>query len=135
MNIQIVNDRIEWICDKCERPIADGEGIVCCDEAAASDRHRRVTDFDEAHGPDMSIAELLARPQDTPWQALHNSCLPEDEVGPYGFGVQRIRTPWEMLAWTEHLLAIHWIYEDTDWLSVVKHLAAVGGSPTIPEPL
>jgi hypothetical protein len=117
---------VTWRCQSCGEPIDAGEGFLCLPYAerrryqgelgAWKERHPRGTD-----GPDgwIDLSALLAMPEHAKWGAWHLRCDPEPDESFYFIAVERIRSPWDVLHWTGHLLGKQWI-DETDWITVLR---------------
>lgn len=81
---------IQWTCVTCGFHIADGAGCVNIPFAELS-----------AHKPGR---ELVWRPQ-------HDKCLATPAV--YGLDVDTLRTHWDVLRWTHHLMEKNWFIDST----------------------
>lgn len=62
-----------------------------------------------------------------PWRPVHFFPHPEAER-PYGMGVERLRTPEALLAWTEHLLGQDWCIP-ADWAALLGEQRRALGLP------
>jgi hypothetical protein len=121
-------EQLVWSCDQCGIEIPDSEGIVWCEEHSAIRTAEEKREWDASHRGAVNVDEFLDLPSSMPWTALHFECLPESEVGPYGINVERIRSVWDFLAWTSHLMGKDWVVEATNWPTMVHQLAELGGS-------
>lgn len=107
--------RLEWECERCGFPIADGAGAVRIDLA-------EVRDAEAAGEPVMtSWDDIIQQDYFYPaqWMARHIAC--DDIDGPfYAIDVERIRTPEQMLWWTAHLMEKRWL-TFTNWRGIIRH--------------
>lgn len=115
-------DRIEWTCDTCRKPIADGTGSVRVSFKERREVKAARAKWDEAH-PDLIVkgSELMTYPRGVGWMVLHDDCTPEPEEG-YAIAVNRIRDTRALLAWTVHLMEKEWLPE-TRWDKLIERAA------------
>jgi hypothetical protein len=118
--------RLDWRCQACQQPIADGAGTLSIDYGDIG----RVQEWQRAHyNPELgghvyTGADLLDGPE-AHWKVLHHACDPNpDGAGQYHFDVSTIRTLEQTLNWTAHLLDKDWL-PDTDWAELIYALPGV----------
>ncbi|MEX0783770.1 MAG: hypothetical protein WD557_14085 [Dehalococcoidia bacterium] len=85
-------------------------------------------EWDQAHGPGVSAAELADYPYadgnplgEVPWVWGHLSCPAGDGGDGYHFEATRFETSADALAWTFHLMEKSW-FPGTDWETLVRRL-------------
>lgn len=121
-------ERLVWSCDGCGEQIEDGDGVLWCDITDVHAVEEATDHYDEEHGSVVTLDELLEYPSSARWRPLHFSCSGVDEVGPYAISVERIRSSWDVLAWTRHLLEKEWVTKHTNWRAIAGAVAEAGGS-------
>lgn len=89
---------IEWTCNACGFPIADGAGSINIPFAHLS-----------AHRPGRDLV----------WRARHDRCLATPDV--YGIDVESLRTHWDVLRWTHHLMSKNW-FVDSTWAGILSSI-------------
>lgn len=117
-------DRLVWVCDVCQRPIADGKGAVF---VRTSDRlayregqdaiSRERVAFYAANPGRVYVENMTAwmeAADPAPWRSLHHKCDRTPGDCAYWFDVSRIRTLAAVLSWTRHLMGKAWL-EETAW--------------------
>ena len=116
-------DQLVWNCSICNLPIADGAGYLTVElnEAKHVLQWRKEWDAD-LRSRDFAMKELGSCPEPTRWLALHAACDPVSKPGPYDMPVERLRTPWDLLAMTERLMGNSWL-EGTDWRRVLRKVS------------
>jgi hypothetical protein len=75
----------------------------------------------------VTMDDLRTRARSAPWLSYHGACDPLDERGAYSIDVERVRSGWDALAWTEHLMSKTWLGV-TDWRHVLGRIAKEHGS-------
>lgn len=128
---------LHWYCDTCHALIPNREGagwliLTGPEKAKAMDADSQWDEFDyeqrkksEAEGRPGFIVYSLAdapRPEGGRWAVVCQRHAPDERLGDYAVGVERIATVTQMLRWTLHLTGKRW-YEHTDWESIC-YLAA-----------
>lgn len=113
---------IEWTCYSCEELIDDGDGLM----------HVYVDDYitfrewrDGQPEGGRSLSEILDTPEPPEWIAEHFDCAGE-VADLYSIAIDRLRTPAQILAVTEHLMGKTW-FPLTSWERVLL-AAARGGA-------
>ena len=126
---------LEWVCEQCGEPIADGAGYVCVDERAARAFEEKEvawqaqtianqTAAGSATGF-ISGADLLDYPQPVHWEFLHEACDPHpNRANDYWYAIERVRTPGDVLSRSAHLLESKDWLRHTDWHLVLSRAAA-----------
>jgi hypothetical protein len=118
-------DLLVWPCAICDLPIADGSGYLTVDlNEAKRVRQWRESWEQELRAREVAMKELETCPKPTRWLVLHRACDPESKPGPFGMPVEKLRTAWDLLAWTGHLMGNAWL-EGTDWRRVVRSVVEV----------
>lgn len=120
---------IEWICDGCKKPIADGQGYICCDESTAYERlnaeYAELSERTEFRA--MTMRELLDRPGLVHWEVWHRKCDPHPNRADYHFPVEECRTLSQLLDWNTHLMQGKRWTRYTNWPSFIqRHVAPTG---------
>ena len=110
--------RIDWSCHRCQLPIRDHDGYLYVDTISDTPPPP------PRRGYVPTLGELLDTPTPEPWRAAHAQCMPEETVT-YTIAVERLRTPWQLLAWTAHIMAKPWAADGTDWLHLIETKAGV----------
>lgn len=119
---------IEWNCSVCGKAVDDGAGYLTIDIDEVNKVEDARREWDAAHPRDFSVDELLAEyPRDAGWLVFHGDCDPEPDRQSYWFDVGRIRSPWDVVAWTAHLMEKSWL-PATSWDSLIGKLAKDHGS-------
>jgi hypothetical protein len=120
-------DPLVWTCAVCDLPIADGTGYLTVDlkEAKRVVQWRAEWERD-LRSRDFAMKELATCPQPTRWLVLHAACDPVSKPGPYDMAVEKLRTPWELLAMTERLMGNRWL-EGTNWRRLISRVAEERG--------
>lgn len=106
---------LEFICDSCSRPVANGDGSVFIWFVDLHDRRRQLAEWERIHGGDSSavdLADLLTHPDDVQWRIRHYDCEPDDSDG-YHIDVEHVRTWRGLVEWTSHLMEKNWLQETT----------------------
>lgn len=119
-------DKLIWVCDACQRPIADGKGAVFfrnsdlrayCKGQAELKRKEQVIGPDPKTGRSLvitNVADLLEAAVPAPWLTMHHKCDKTPGDCRYWFDVARVRTLPAVLSWTRHLMGKRW-FMDTAW--------------------
>ena len=125
------DDRIIWMCSICDKPIEDGEGYVVVNEGDATRAEEEKRSWDTEHDRAMTFDEMSERPEQVAWRVLHAACDSEpDEQEVYQLDVERIRTAWDALSWTSHLIGKPWL-SATNWSSLIRRISAEHGAEII----
>jgi hypothetical protein len=93
--------RLDWSCAECREAIEDGAGYLWCDVSSALDTLR---------------AEANWRTSD-----------PDPESGRYVIDVDHLRSPWDLVRWTCHLMEKNWLGA-TNWLQVLRYASDRAGA-------
>jgi hypothetical protein len=121
-------DQLVWRCSICEAPIADGAGYLTVDMNEAERVLQWRSEWErDLRSRDFAMRELETCPEPTRWLVLHAACDPASKPGPYDLAVENLRTAWDLLAWTEQLMAQEWV-GGTDWRRVLGRVADEHGS-------
>jgi hypothetical protein len=107
--------------------VGDAAGYVTVDVHEAIRAERSRMQWDQDHPGATTLDELVTRERPVHWVVLHAACDQVDERGPYTIEVERIRSAWDALAWTDHLIGKTWVAH-TDWGSLINQIAKAGGS-------
>lgn len=131
----IINATLEWACEICGETIDDGDGYI---ELPRSERRRyteQLKDW-ESDNPQPDVEPTLCEqlrniqtdwnrfvsmPAKAHWWAIHRTCDPNINSGGDWFDVATIRTHFDVLDWTAHLMSKNWI-NDTDWHRLIKRI-------------
>lgn len=97
-------DPLQWPCDVCGKPIADGDGLVTI--------HR-----DEIPSHRRAEVEWKRRGPRGEWRLWHRGCDPDINSDDYFFRIERVRTVADLLDMTAHLSEKGW---DTNWPDVLR---------------
>lgn len=116
---------LEFICDTCGTPIADGDGSIRMSFNAINQTMRAIRDSQSGSDGVGTVGSLLALPPILPWRILHSVCRPQGDDA-YEIDVERARTLDGLDWWTEHLRAKNWL-QLTDWDELVGGVAARDG--------
>ncbi len=125
-----MTEPLAWDCEVCAEPIADSAGHVCVSYRELHERTRLAREWDEQHAGTfaVSIGEFLTYPATVSWRVLHARCDPEPDSDDYWIGVERIRTPGDVISWTAHLLGKRWL-QVTNWDDLLRTVATrLGGA-------
>ena len=115
-------DDITWRCEVCTEPIDDKLGMLWVDivEATKAIRARREWDaMPRANGEPLALTN---RPRAVPWHRVHYNCDPIPDAAAYMIEIEKIRSPWQLIEWTSHLMGKAWI-DGSDWASCIGRLA------------
>ncbi len=109
---------IEWRCDRCDEPVADGEGAIFVWDQDVNARKVAYEEWVKTQPRGWRV-NISSCPSLAAWQTLHHDC---DFYGrsSYWFDVARARTLEQVLDWTLHLAAKGWVIEHTDWIQFVR---------------
>jgi len=123
---------IAWPCSVCAAHIANGCGYVLVDVLAARDSLRAGAAWQRAHSGPVDVHELLSTfPAEVQWHAVHRRCDPDpDSASEYVIDVERIRSPWDVIGWTAHLMGKNWL-EATNWSALIRSVAMRAGVTSI----
>ena len=120
------SQQLVWVCEVCERPIADGKGAVFVrytDRRAYREGQADLKLKGREIGPDsttgrslviFSAVDLMEAAPAAPWRTMHHKCDTTPGDCAYWFDVARIRTLLDVLSWTRHLMEKNWLGE-TAW--------------------
>jgi hypothetical protein len=113
----------------CGDPIADDGGYVTMSYAELNAHKRATRVWDEEHAGQFAVTagELLTYPETVRWRVLHADCDPEPDSPDYCVGVERIRTPAQVVSWAAQLGDKNWI-QLTDWSGLLRNVASQLGS-------
>jgi hypothetical protein len=117
-----------WMCEVCDKPVADGSGYVCVSLADVAEHGERWNEWMEKH-PSRAVADLGffldTYPKPVPWRVLHEECDPRADpyLDDYGINVAGVRTEKQVIAETARLLGMPWL-QATNWADVLR---SVGG--------
>lgn len=102
--------RLEWECERCGFPIADGVGAVRIDLVEVREAESLESDWRNAVDPSLRYPAV--------WLARHVAC--DDIDGPfYAIDVERIRTHAQLIWWTAHLMDKPWLTV-TNWRGILR---------------
>jgi hypothetical protein len=113
---------IQWVCEVCGDPIANGEGYLSIDYADIE----RVEEFERRRRPReprvVTLGEFVEGfPGLAHWRVVHEACDARPDWNlDYCIYVERMRTQGGALSWAAHLLGKNWI-QSTDWDDVLRH--------------
>jgi hypothetical protein len=114
--------QVTWMCVACGFAIADGDGWVQARSSEVDAYQEANKAWEQEHEDEGSIGatlgELIDSPQPAQWRAIHSVC---DATGgePYALGVEDLRTPWQLVHQTAHLIEKNW-FLSTDWGDVLR---------------
>lgn len=118
---------ITWLCCGCRQAIADGSGYLSLSAAESRRYHEELTAWRErfpsgTEGPHgcADLAAVMAHPAPARWMAWCSACDPQPDAGRYDVAIERIRTAWQALEWTAHLVSKAWVCDETDWVEVAR---------------
>jgi hypothetical protein len=119
---------IEWRCDQCGEPIADGGGYVELPDAEVERCDRETVEWNERHGGSrlLSGAALLDSPRPAHWAVHHRECDPAPDAASYWFDVSRCRDTAALLRWTAHLWSR---FPLSDWDDVLRRVSRLDEGP------
>lgn len=119
--------RLQWVCDVCGKPVADGKGYLLVDQGAAVESYQARRELDRAQfekeAADRAAGGLGLVPVDLAgymelshpnWRVLHGDCDTAPPAYDYWFAVERCRTLAQLLDWNAHLHGKNWL-DRTDW--------------------
>jgi hypothetical protein len=119
---------VVWNCAACGFAIADGDGWVQVRMGEVMKYEDELAAWSAKHDDDggVGMSDLASHPEPVPWHALHAVC---DSTGgePYAFGVEELRTAWDLVKVTSHIMEKTWL-PSTNWEAVLdrKHTEATG---------
>ncbi|MCM2431066.1 hypothetical protein [Streptomyces sp. RKAG337] len=106
-----MTDDLVAVCDLCLQAIADGEGALEVDTAAA-DRAARI--WRERVGPDpLAVFRTTPGARPVAWTVRHGGCGSAPRFA-YTIAVERVRSWTALLHWWTHLADKSWL-PATDW--------------------
>lgn len=116
-----MSETITWICFHCGDEVEDGEGFLQVRMPDVIRQEQATVEWEAQHtDPDGGIGFDLADgpPDEVPWNALHGKC---DAAGgePYAINIEELRTPWDLVKWTAHLMEKDWLTA-TAWDSLLQ---------------
>lgn len=126
---------LNWTCDQCRFPIADGEGFLAVDERAACTYPERDIAWQAevlandaqtvARGiTTVPASALMGSPPLAAWRAQHHRCNPTPEQIDYIIDIEQIRTTGDLLEWTLHLTETKDWLRYTNWTRTVRDITA-----------
>jgi hypothetical protein len=129
LEIDVSHQTVTWLCADCGDLIADGDGYLCLPFAEMRRYRSERKAWKELH-PNGTTDELgfldwkafWSKPEEAAWNTWHLRCDPEPEASFYFIGVERIRTPWDVIHWTAHLLGKRWI-DQTNWVDLLHAIS------------
>lgn len=124
--------KIAWTCDECGKPIRDGAGYITVDHSEIAKHRNGERSWEAAlerrrvEQGNTWVAVNLAELPDNPraaWKVLHGTCDPNPDSSDYWIGVERLRTPGDVIGLSAHLFEKNWI-QATTWASLLRGVAA-----------
>ena len=116
----MIADRVTWWCQQCREPVGDGDGYLHVDVGRASRIVVAQRKWQRDHTEQVfSLAQLRQVPRVAQWRVHHRLCDPRPESDDYWIGVERVRTPAQLLRWTLHLQEKNW-YAGADWSGLMR---------------
>jgi hypothetical protein len=114
---------LDFICDACSRPVADGQGSLYVNFGELGARRTAKAEWEASRDPSgaLDIMGLLGLPGLATWHIHHDGCRPEG-ADDYDIAVERIRTWRDLCRWTAHLMEKNWLVE-TDWRVLLGNAA------------
>jgi hypothetical protein len=114
---------LEYVCDGCMRPVADGDGALYLNFGELAESRRAKEQWDTSRDPSgrLDIVSLLLLPGLASWHIHHDACRPEGADG-YDIAVERVRTWRDLVRWTAHLMEKNWL-PHTNWRSLLGNAA------------
>lgn len=115
---------LEFICDTCGTPIADGYGSIRMPYEALNEARFKAAESQEGVGGVggvVTVGAVLSLPPILHWQILHFVCSPDDDA--YEIDVDLVRTLGDLDRWNDHLRAKNWL-PLTDWDELVAGVSA-----------
>ena len=121
-------DTLTLRCHVCDKPVTGKSGYVCVDKKAVYETQRLVEEWEARNpGPVISGSALLDYPSSTPWHIYHRTCDPRpDSDSDYWFWASQVRTAFDLLGWTAHLLGKEWL-KDTNWSEFLYGILKANG--------
>ena len=123
-----MDDQLVWICSICNKPVADYRGHIFVDMAEVLKRRGKaetsielVSDLKRQFEAGILGADLAH------WQVMHDDCDPDLGRESYAMPIADVRSCWDVLASTSHLMGKDWL-SVTDWFSVLGRIAREHGS-------
>lgn len=104
---------IDWSCQVCTKPIADGKGYVWIDHNEVAAAQARDARQDPITG-EVDLSDFLTI-SDANWHVHHAKCDPYPNANSYTIAIERIRTVPQLLDWTAHLMSSKGWISATDW--------------------
>ena len=117
-------DRVTWACRQCGSQIEDNEGSVRIAPYLVLRRKAAVRKWEYDHADpetgaiSATAAQVVAaHPPRVHWEIVHYVC--EEAEAPYDFDVSQLRTAWDLLRATAHLMeSKNWL-DDTNWHGIL----------------
>ena len=118
-----MGDQLVWISSICNKPVGDYQGHIFVDMVEVLKRQREpVGDYIDFRESGKGILSGLAH-----WQVTHDDCDPDLGRESYAMPIADVRSCWDVLASTSHLMGKDWL-SVTDWFSVLGRIAREHGS-------
>lgn len=123
MGAAVTTVELDYICDTCLRPVADGEGCLYLSFGDLADHRRAKREWEASRDESgrLDILGLLGLPSFAAWRIHHDVCRPAGVDG-YDITVEEIRTWRGLVKWTAHLMEKNWLVE-TDWRVLLGNAA------------
>ena len=119
---------IDWRCDLCQDPLADGD-YATVDENDVQEVRRARADLEErTRHPEFTGVHIYSGqdfgtlPPPARWLFRHHRCDPQPDSPDYSFDIANIRTEGALLAWSAHLMDKNWL-DATNWQDVMRLVA------------
>lgn len=118
--------RLEWECERCGFPIADGAGYLAIDLHEASTAEVLEAEWHERHRDSIgaTLAELMTLPEPARWVIAHDKCSPLPDGPYYCIDIERAKTAAHLLNWTAHLMSKTWL-SATNWDDLIRVMSGV----------
>lgn len=118
---------IHWRCDKCQKEIADDDGAVWIDHCVVNQRTADYKEWEESDPNKGSfyrdIAYLMKMPPAVKWNVHHYDCADIPDFTGYDLDVSSVRTEWDLIHTTAHLMGKAWVPEHTNWEDILNRAA------------
>lgn len=120
MTKQRLTPVLEWLCQECDLPIPDGEGVLYMLRDDLDDAKTDLELWTVLNpGTRYTARQLISRPEPASWRVVHARCFGVDwQISAYAIEVERVRTYGQLLNWTAHLMDKEWIML-TDWAEII----------------
>lgn len=115
---------LEFFCDSCGTPIADGDGCLRMSFNELNAARRAGWEATDGSTLVGTVGELLSLPPILPWRILHLVCRAQDDDA-YEIDIEQVRTPAGIDRWTTHLRSKNWL-PLTDWDELVGSVSGAG---------